>query len=221
MTDGPEIEEFPSPFYVYDGSHSVIIDCEVKSNPQQYVLEWFKDKYLLSNTNKYQILPNNSLLIRNVQKSDKGNYYCTCNNTIKKTVSSLVKLEIVESKKVELTSVYASSFSAFKLPCKALDLPHLNDKKQIDTNEIRWFRLNSKLPVKRYSIDSNGSLSLHNLRLSDSGMYLCKVSDQLQHQLSDKAYTYPNDKSVQMDKIIKLNVIQSNLFKLNFEIKVI
>ena len=66
---------------MYDGSQSVIIDCIIKSNPQQYALEWFKDKYLLSNTNKYQILANNSLLIRNLQKSDFGNYYCKfCNN---------------------------------------------------------------------------------------------------------------------------------------------
>ena len=147
--DGPEIEEFQSPFYVYDGSQSIVIDCAVKSNPQQIVLEWFKDKYLISNTNKYQILPNNSLLIRNIQKSDTGNYYCTCNNTIKKTVSSLVKLEIVEPKNVELSSMYASaSYSAFKLPCKALaDISKA--KKQLDINEIKWFRLNSKLPLNR------------------------------------------------------------------------
>lgn len=180
----------------------------VRSNPQQYVLEWFKDKYLLSNTNKYQILPNNSLLIRNVQKTDKGNYYCTCNNTVKKTVSSLVKLEIVESKKVELSSVYASSASVYKLPCKALD-SFGSVNKRIDINEIKWFRLNSKLPTNRY-IDSNGSLILQNLRLTDSGMYLCKLNDQLNYEISNKnEYAYQSSDSVQIDKIIKLNVILS------------
>lgn len=185
-----------------------MIDCAVKSNPQQILLEWFKDKYLISNTNKYQILPNNSLLIRNVLKSDTGNYYCTCNNTIKKTVSSVVKLEIVEPKHVELSSMYASSSNSLKLPCKALDFSKTkNIRKQIDTSQIKWFKLNSRLPSNRFTIDLNGSLSLLNLRPTDSGMYLCKLSDQLSHELSNNIIEYSQDKFI--DKIIKLNVIQS------------
>lgn len=90
-------------------SKSITIDCVVKSNPSVIALEWFKDKYLLSNTNKYQILPNNSLVIHNVQKADRGQYYCTCNNTIRKAVSSIVKLEIVDSRRVEITTLYSSS----------------------------------------------------------------------------------------------------------------
>ena len=157
-------------------------------------------------------MPNNSLLIRNVQKSDTGSYYCTCNNTIKKTVSSIVKLEIVEPKNVELSSMYASSSNALKLPCKALDFSKIkNTRKPIDINEIKWFKLNSKMPLSRYSIDSNGSLSLQNIRPTDSGMYLCKLSDQLSHELSNNIIEYSNDKFT--DKIIKLNVIQSNDFK--------
>lgn len=137
-------------------------------------------------------MPNNSLLIRNVQKSDFGNYYCTCNNTIKKTVSSLVRLEIIESKKVELFSMYASSSSTLKLPCKTLVDTNIN----LNEIDIKWFRLNSKLPANRFQIDSNGSLSLQNLKPNDSGMYLCKINDQSPH----------------IDKIIKLNVIQSSVF---------
>ena len=82
-----------------EDSETILIDCVVSSNPNIIInLEWFKDKYLLSNSNKYQILPNNSLLIRNIQKADRGNYYCACNNTIKKAVSSMVSLRIVSSK---------------------------------------------------------------------------------------------------------------------------
>lgn len=87
-----------------DNSHSIVLDCVVKFNPHVIALEWFKDKYLLSNTNKYQILANNSLLIRNVQRADRGNYYCTRNNTLKKTTSPVIKLEVIDPKRVEASS---------------------------------------------------------------------------------------------------------------------
>lgn len=130
-------------------------------------------------------------------------------------MSSLVKLEIVESKRVEVSSVYASSASSYKLPCKALDLPYLYEapNKNTKTNEIKWFRLNSKLPAQRHSIDSNGSLTIHGLRLSDSGMYLCKLGNQLEHDLNNNKNNYGyqlSDNIVQIEKIIKLNVIHSN-----------
>lgn len=145
---GPEIVPFSSPIFSLEGSHSVVLDCVVRSNPAIVALEWFKDKYLLSNTNKYQILPNNSLLIRNVQKNDRGQYYCTCNNTIKKAVSPVVRLEIVDSKKSEITTLYTSSSqTSFKLPCRSILLPNTNAQSyeafdyQIDSDSIRWYKV--------------------------------------------------------------------------------
>lgn len=124
-----------------------MIDCVVKSNPSVIALEWFKDKYLLSNTNKYQILPNNSLMIRNLQKVDRGHYYCSCNNTIKKAVSSVIRIEIIESKKVDILPLYTSSSSSvFKLPCKP-SLSTLSGLSQdqiasiINSDNINWFKV--------------------------------------------------------------------------------
>jgi hypothetical protein len=178
-----------------------VIDCVIKSNPSIIALEWFKGKYLLSNTFKYQILPNNSLLIRNVQKADAGQYYCTCNNTLKKVVSPLVKLEIIDSKNHDVVTIFSStSQNMTKLPCKSLV-----DDLDLDEGDISWFKLNSKLPTNRYTIEADGSLSLSNMRTVDSGIYLCKVKEDL-----------IKNKDQNSEKLIKLIVVQSNFLRILF-----
>ena len=141
---GPEITQFSAlPIYAFENSEHVILDCVVKSNPAVASLEWFKDKYLLSNTNKYQILSNGSLRIRNMQKADRGQYYCTCNNTIKKAVSALIQLEIMDSRRVEITTLYTSSSqSTFKLPCMPIIGPDTSiSSVQVGPEDIKWFKV--------------------------------------------------------------------------------
>jgi hypothetical protein len=149
---GPEIVETQSSLYSIENSPSVILDCIVKSNPSITILEWFKDKYLLSNTNKYQILANNSLMIRNVQKMDRGAYFCSCNNTIKKIISQPIRLEIIDQNKAEFTSMLASSSQAqVILPCAVLDASassHLpQSSKEVLENSIslnsyvKWYKV--------------------------------------------------------------------------------
>ena len=89
----------------------------------------------MSNTNKYQILSNNSLLIRNIQKADRGNYYCSCNNTIKKAVSSVINLEIVDPALIDETDLVVIDNEEYKIPCKyRLD-------KSVKIDEIEWFKV--------------------------------------------------------------------------------
>lgn len=222
--DGPEIVPFPSPFYAFENSQSIVIDCVVKSNPAIVGMEWFKDKYLLSNTNKYQILANNSLMIKNVQKADRGYYYCSCNNTIKKAVSPIIRIEIIDSKKVDVLTFYSSSAqSFFKIPCKPLLTTYSGVSSEqiesiISADNVNWFKLNTKLPQNRYSIDSNGSLVLYNLRSIDSGYYMCKINEELlqntQQSFKNRSKSiiqYSIERSLGYnEKLIKLNVVQSN-----------
>jgi hypothetical protein len=198
---GPEIQEFPSPFFALEGSHSLVLDCVVQANPQIISLEWFKDKYLISNTNKYQILANNSLLIRNVRKSDAGNYYCSCNNTIKKSVSSVINLDVLESNSIEITTLYTSSAEdSFVLSCNR----HMDGQNTV--NQVNWYKLNKRLPENRVLIDSNGSLHLKNLRSSDSGFYFCKTKEYA----SFNSPNLTNKLLPNLQRVIKLKVVQSN-----------
>lgn len=122
-------------------------------------------------------MTNNSLLIKNPNKNDEGNYYCVCNNTIKKTFSQHVKFELIEAKKFEKIS-FSTSNNQFWLPC----MTGINNI-QPDDQSVQWFKINSKLPLNRHSIDSNGSLILDNLRSTDSGFYYCKTKDDFAKRL--------------------------------------
>ena len=200
---------FPSPFYTFEGTQSVVIDCVIKSNPSVIALEWFKDKYLLSNTNKYQILANNSLLIRNVKKSDRGNYYCVCNNTIKKTASPLVKLEVFDSKTSEMATVLnAFAHESIRLPCDTLVFEggaSGESSSPSSSSKIKWLKINSVLASNRYDIDSNGSLVLANLKPKDSGYFLCLTNE-------DDVVRRP----LFGERLIKLNVLLNKSEGANF-----
>lgn len=214
ITDGPDIVPFQSPFYTIESSASVVIDCVVKSNPSIMALEWFKDKYLLSNSGKYQILPNNSLLIRNVEKSDAGQYYCTCNNTLKKVASPIIQVEVIDSKQqaLDLTSIMTStSQNQTRLACKtAISMARwlgLNDPADLglDETDFTWYKLNSRLS-NRHVIESNGSLLITGLRFTDSGIYLCKLNERSPRLINK---IDPNRMQPPNEKFVKLIVIQS------------
>ena len=208
--DGPEIVEFPSPHYVVDNSHSIVLDCVVKANPHVIALEWFKDKYLPSNTHTYQLPANNSRLIRNVQRADRGSYYCTCNNTLKKTTSAVIKLEVVDTKRVETTVLYASSPSSlFKLACRSNEHKS-SELTTLNAHNVKWYKLNSRLPLNRHQVDADGSLNLQNLRLADSGLYFCRITEASIKSRAKNLFSYSNERvSNSNERIIKLNVVQS------------
>jgi hypothetical protein len=199
---------------VVENSYSIVIDCQVSSNPSIIALEWFKDKYLLSNTQKYQILANNSLLIRNVQNSDRGQYYCTCNNTLKKVASNIVQLEVIDAKQYEITTVvaYTQQNMTASLPCRTFSSS--DSQIQLSENDLNWFKLNSRLPTQRTRLDlKNGSLIIQNLRLSDSGIYMCKLSHNSRLRFSS-SYELSGEKFAlnSNEVLVKLVVVHSKLF---------
>lgn len=227
---GPEITSFSrEPVYALESTATLVLDCVAQSNPRVQILEWFKDTNLLSNTKKYQILANNSLVIRDVEMTDRGQYYCSCNNTIKRVVSDLIRLEVIQKSEIEISTLYTSSKqSTFSLPCKSL--PYIN-KIVADAHaqglrpgheDIKWFKLNAK--YQDYNLGPDGSLHLQNVHSSDSGLYFCKVQDEfikslnliLNSKTKNKNSTktliqysleqpFTNNKL----KLVKLNVIQS------------
>ena len=195
------------------------LDCNVRSNPSQLAIEWFRDKHLLSNTHKYQILANHSLVIRNLQKSDRGQFHCTCNNTLKKATSSPVQLEIMDLKRVDMMNMNAMSLAnEFVLPCKALEQLSASELRFVKA-QVTWHKLNARMPdEQRFSVDPvSGSLRLRKLRVADSGLYLCRVNEtsmrpqNLRSKTQNVALLYSNERPQANGKIIKLIVNRSEI----------
>ena len=191
LTDSPEIIGFESVIYALNGSHSLTIDCNTRANPIVHTYEWFKNNELLSNNNKYTIhSATGSLTIKHVKKSDYGEYYCTAQNSLKKTTSIKLKLNIIQNnKKTDVIQYASSAYNSHKIACKGgNNVP------------IQWYKVGSKLPENRYTIDENGELNLRNLNKQDSGYYLC-VHTQDIDQSEEADYDY---------HLIRLIIVESN-----------
>ena len=191
--DPPEIFDFENVVYALEGSNILNIECNTKANPSVHTYEWYKNNDLLSNNNKYNIHSNGSLTVKHVKKADHGEYYCTAQNSLKKTFSIKLKLKIISNNKKTDSIQYAStSFNIYKIVCKG---PNVNN------SAIKWYKVGSKLPKNRHSVEENGDLSLINLNRQDSGYYLCV--HYIEKGIEDKMLDY--------DQLIRLIIVESML----------
>ncbi len=152
-----------------DGTPSITLDCSTNANPKVHKYEWYRDKRLLNfdfkNISKHFIHPNGSLQIFDFQQTDRGEYNCKAENTLKKVISPYVKVEIVEStKKIDFVTYASAGQSGYTLDCKASNAT------------VKWYKVGSRLPYQRYEISMNGTLELFNLKKNDSGLYLCIIN---------------------------------------------
>jgi hypothetical protein len=123
LKDPPEFVDFETKLYVLEGSQSIILDCLTNANPKVHKYEWYKDKRLLNadprNISKYFVHANGSLQVFNFQKSDRGEYNCKAENTIKKVISPLVKVDIMENtRKIDYVTYGSAGQSMYKFDCK-------------------------------------------------------------------------------------------------------
>lgn len=63
---------------------SVVLDCEVTSDPLTTHVVWTKNDQKMLDDDAIYVLPNNSLVLLNVEKYDEGVYKCVASNSIGK-----------------------------------------------------------------------------------------------------------------------------------------
>ncbi|KAL9918307.1 neurotrimin isoform 1-T8 [Glossina fuscipes fuscipes] len=157
-------------------NHDVIMDCDVKNMNANNAVVWYKDNTIYTNgqyaiNHRVEGLRNNSLLLKNIQTDDAGNYYC---EVLPQKIRLHVILEIERTLTIhcdgrevlDRTVVYKQSESHI-CKCKSPGS---------DINNIKWFINGQPAEEIVNEIDRN-TLILNNIDAHYSGVFQCLDDD--------------------------------------------
>ncbi|CAH0746151.1 unnamed protein product [Diatraea saccharalis] len=169
----PEILLEPTDAVVYFGDN-VGFTCVATGDPEPEIV-WYRDSEELeiSETSRYELMYNGTLMIHDVDESSEGVFECMAKNSMGEAKSKPARM-VVQNRntdtKLQFTALPANR--TIKLPepfvsfdCDAVGKPNphitwfLNDKKIVLTDKI--------------SIKKNGTIVIHNVELNDRGNYTC------------------------------------------------
>ncbi|XP_041069079.1 hepatocyte cell adhesion molecule-like isoform X2 [Carcharodon carcharias] len=108
---------------------TIELTCQVSAGKASSIL-WYKDEKMITNTNRYQFVRNNStLIISKVMKSDSGSYTCTMANIVSKKNTSyplvIYGFPVLHYYTMELSTV-ALIIAAVALTCKIISCRYAN-----------------------------------------------------------------------------------------------
>ncbi|XP_046908014.1 hemicentin-1 [Hypomesus transpacificus] len=149
----------------------VILPCEVQSVPPP-VITWAKDRQLISPYSlRHTLLPSGSMKIAESRVSDSGLYVCFAFN-IAGNFTQTVNLSVHVPPSIQpgprVMKVQVGH--PVELPCAARGVPEPS---------LAWLKEGAALQAEggRYSVSSDGSLGLGQVRVEDEGVYTCLASN--------------------------------------------
>ncbi|CAH3134799.1 unnamed protein product, partial [Porites lobata] len=166
---------------------TAIFNCTVDGNPEPSI-DWTKDNVTLNITADPDLSQSNSgkvhsLEIRNVYRSDKGQYRCVANNNSIGSATSLAGTLSVHYKpefSVHPQNATQIEGSNVSFTCNATGNP---------APSFRWTKNGSVLTTgSRIGLSSDGKqLTLTNVTREDSGQYVCEATNNVRTVPSDSA----------------------------------
>ncbi|XP_044749680.1 peroxidasin [Coccinella septempunctata] len=182
----PRIEEGPSDCQPQSGETSVF-NCLVKGDPEPTVV-WYKNQEVIDVTDsKFEILSNNTLIIRNVNQADEGVYSCSVKNILGDISSKAVRLVLSQKTsenfgppKIEVKPSSVSSAPGtpyVQLFCRAVGNP-----RPIITWSFNGIQL---LHSTKYNIDNEGTLTIRPVEAKDHGTYTCSARNSYGRETAD------------------------------------
>ncbi|KAG2463459.1 matrix-remodeling-associated protein 5 [Polypterus senegalus] len=160
---------------------SATMKCDAIGEPKPKIIWLSPGNYIITSSNKYQVLADGTLVIRNVGSTDQGTYACVARNNAGDDIKN-IRLEIdgkepVINQRAGNTTIKltALSYQAKILDCKVDGVPE---------PQIQWITSYGNILPRpylggRFQVHSNGSLELRGLRRSDSGQYFCVARNEM------------------------------------------
>uniref|UniRef100_A0ABM5GDB4 Hemicentin-1 n=1 Tax=Pogona vitticeps TaxID=103695 RepID=A0ABM5GDB4_9SAUR len=153
----------------------VTLPCEVKSLPPA-IITWAKEMQLISPFSpRHTFLPSGSMKIMETRVSDSGMYLCVATN-IAGNATQAVKLNVQVPPKIQRGPRVMKAKVGYRidLPCNAQGIP---------SPTITWFKNQRPILIDngQYAVASDGTLSISQVLLSDSGIYRCVASNIAGH----------------------------------------
>jgi len=159
----------------------VMFECEAGGQPSP-VLKWIhngkpiKDSPMI-NDPRYTFNPN-SIIIRDLKKSDTGNFGCNATSeeangyVYKDVFVNVLALppEITEPPEPMMQTVDGQTII---LTCKTFGAP-----KPI----VKWFHGRDELTGNRYNVQKDGSLEIRDVKFLDAGDYTCNATNKFGHK---------------------------------------
>ncbi|XP_022098458.1 uncharacterized protein LOC110983482 [Acanthaster planci] len=147
-----------------------IFECESEASPDNATQRWYRGSDLIQQSSQYEFLPEDGLMIREVQPQDEGWYSCSPTNGLGVDPSARAYLDVQYPAVVASMppDAYISRGLDVTLSCPVdADPPLLN---------VVWRKDGSEVIVQqslRYRISDEGGLTIFRTDLGDSGSYTC------------------------------------------------
>ncbi|KAM6927796.1 contactin-4 [Xenentodon cancila] len=155
-----------------------VVECHPKASPRATV-SWWRDGEPLKDTERQTIMPDGTLRIANISKSDEGRYTCVARNQFGAS-SSTGMLAVKEPTKIIIPPLTfkATVGQSLVLPCEVS-----TDSSLIPI--FKWFFNGKAIDFSRHEhfemIGGGfaGDLMLKNIQLKHSGKYVCMVHTEV------------------------------------------
>ncbi|XP_067441983.1 B-cell receptor CD22-like [Thunnus thynnus] len=157
---------------IKEGS-SVTLTCSSDANPAAKYA-WYKRTY-----QHYEFISEGrQLVFSSIQSSDSGYYYCTAENTLRKTTSESIFIDVTYAPKLPSVSVSPSGEiiegSSVTLTCSSDANPPA---------KYTWYKKNVNPDLQPLSKEPQ--LVFSSIQSSDSGEYYCTAENQLGKRTSE------------------------------------
>ncbi|XP_070581752.1 hemicentin-1-like [Ptychodera flava] len=135
------------------------------------VITWYKNGFVVQDTDRTNVGPDGDLTIADVQDSDAGEYTCIARNDAG-TDNGAVALSVGDEPSIlqaPLDTRVDISMNV-TMPCVSYGFPE---------PKTTWYKVNGSLETNsRVKVSEDGSLFIRNLELEDEGTYVCVVSNK-------------------------------------------